>query len=76
MNIAKKGLNLLEVFIAIYEEEKLTLVADRLGLTQPALKRMHKQGQALRVISMALLDENNIKLSYMRVQRVLKGQNR
>jgi len=37
MNIQKIDLNLLKIFIAIYEEEKLTLASDKLGLTQPAL---------------------------------------
>lgn len=37
MNIAKVDLNLLKVFIAIWEVNSLTVAADRLALTQPAV---------------------------------------
>lgn len=43
MNIEKMDLNLLKVFIAIYEEQKLTVASDRLGLTQPALSHALKR---------------------------------
>lgn len=37
MNIAKIDLNLLKVFVAIWEANSLTVAADRLALTQPAV---------------------------------------
>lgn len=44
MNIDSLDLNLLKIFVAIYEERKLTAAGERLGLTQPgishALKRL------------------------------------
>lgn len=37
MNIERVDLNLLKVFVVIYEERKLTAAAARMGLTQPGL---------------------------------------
>lgn len=47
MNIERIDLNLLKVLIAIFEERKITVAAERLGLTQPgvshALGRLREQ---------------------------------